>query len=167
MSTLQARCRIAYPSCSLHLCIGWIAPQPRIPASPGVCPAGRWKATTVAVKIIEHYGVDAEASTGSRRISAGREMLFATSISHPNGEQYTDSLTRSELTHTRTFLRDSWSSTCVHNGVKCATHPYSCSLWHAKAVLCSTSCISPGPTMTPCCCSFPVLQWSPRSTSLP
>jgi hypothetical protein len=36
------------------------------------------------VKIIEHYGVDAEASSGSRRISAGREMLFATSISHPN-----------------------------------------------------------------------------------
>jgi hypothetical protein len=57
----------------------------------GACPvsAGRWKATTVAVKIIEHYGVDAEASTGSRRVSAGREMLFATSISHPNGERNT------------------------------------------------------------------------------
>lgn len=46
--------------------------------------AGRWKATTVAVKIIEHYGMDAQASSSSRRVSAGREMLFATSISHPN-----------------------------------------------------------------------------------
>lgn len=45
---------------------------------------GRWKATTVAVKIIEHYGVDAQASSGSRRVSAGQEMLFATSIRHPN-----------------------------------------------------------------------------------
>lgn len=62
-----------------HPCHSW-------PAS-----AGRWKATTVAVKIIEHYGVDAEASTGSRRVSAGREMLFATSISHPNGKRYADS----------------------------------------------------------------------------
>lgn len=50
---------------------------------PGL-PAGRWKATPVAVKIIEHYGVDAQASSGSRRISAQREMLFAGTIQHPN-----------------------------------------------------------------------------------
>lgn len=38
----------------------------------------------MAVKIIEHYGVDAQASSGSRRISAHREMLFAGTIQHPN-----------------------------------------------------------------------------------
>jgi len=51
----------------------------------GLAPAGRWKATPVAVKIIEHYSsVDGLGSSRGNRISAGREMLFATSISHPN-----------------------------------------------------------------------------------
>lgn len=36
------------------------------------------------LQIIEHYGAEAQASSGGRRISAAREMLFATSISHPN-----------------------------------------------------------------------------------
>jgi hypothetical protein len=48
-------------------------------------PAGRWKATPVAVKIIEHYSnTDGVGSSRGNRVSAGREMLFATSISHPN-----------------------------------------------------------------------------------
>jgi hypothetical protein len=48
-------------------------------------PAGRWKATPVAVKIIEHYSSrEGVGSSKGNRISAGREMLFATSISHPN-----------------------------------------------------------------------------------
>lgn len=47
--------------------------------------AGRWKATPVAVKIIDHYGsTDDVGSSRGNRVSAGREMLFATSISHPN-----------------------------------------------------------------------------------
>jgi hypothetical protein len=47
--------------------------------------AGRWKATPVAVKIIEHYSsTEGVGSSRGNRISAGREMLFATSISHPN-----------------------------------------------------------------------------------
>uniref|UniRef100_A0A383VHP9 Protein kinase domain-containing protein n=1 Tax=Tetradesmus obliquus TaxID=3088 RepID=A0A383VHP9_TETOB len=46
---------------------------------------GRWKAVTVAVKIIEHSeGSPGSASSGGKRISARREMLVATSISHPN-----------------------------------------------------------------------------------
>lgn len=49
-----------------------------------VC-AGRWKATTVAVKIIEHVeGAPGTASSGGKRISVGRESLLATNISHPN-----------------------------------------------------------------------------------
>lgn len=49
------------------------------------CPAGRWKATTVAVKIIEHVeGAPGTASSGGKKISVGRESLLATSISHPN-----------------------------------------------------------------------------------
>lgn len=55
-----------------------------VDACPGVC-AGRWKATPVAVKIIEHYSsAEGVGSSRGNRISAGREMLFATSISHPN-----------------------------------------------------------------------------------
>lgn len=54
----------------------------------GVCHAvcaGRWKATTVAVKIIEHVeGAPGTASSGGKRISVGRESLLATNISHPN-----------------------------------------------------------------------------------
>lgn len=49
--------------------------------------AGRWKATPVAVKIIDHYSTRGDASSSSghgNRMSAGREMLFATSIAHPN-----------------------------------------------------------------------------------
>lgn len=47
--------------------------------------AGRWKATPVAVKIIEHYSsAEGVGSSRGNRVSAGREMLFATSISHPN-----------------------------------------------------------------------------------
>lgn len=47
--------------------------------------AGRWKATPVAVKIIEHYSSrEGVGSSRGNRISAGREMLFATSTSHPN-----------------------------------------------------------------------------------
>lgn len=47
--------------------------------------SGRWKATTVAVKIIEHVeGAPGTASSGGKRISVGRESLLATSISHPN-----------------------------------------------------------------------------------
>jgi hypothetical protein len=40
----------------------------------------------VAVKIIDHYSTDGAAGGDSQgnRISAGREMLFATSIAHPN-----------------------------------------------------------------------------------
>lgn len=40
----------------------------------------------MAVKIIDHYSTDGAASGDSQdnRISAGREMLFATSIAHPN-----------------------------------------------------------------------------------
>jgi hypothetical protein len=45
--------------------------------------SGRWKATTVAVKIIEHQAAEADSS-GGRRVSAGRESLLATSVSHPN-----------------------------------------------------------------------------------
>lgn len=46
---------------------------------------GRWKATPVAVKIIEHYSsTDGVGSSHGNRLSAGRELLFATSISHPN-----------------------------------------------------------------------------------
>jgi hypothetical protein len=47
--------------------------------------AGRWKAVTVAVKIIEHSGDSpGSASSDGKRISAGREMAVATNISHPN-----------------------------------------------------------------------------------
>lgn len=50
-----------------------------------VLPAGRWKATPVAVKIIDHYSShEGVGSSRGNRISAGRELLFATSISHPN-----------------------------------------------------------------------------------
>jgi hypothetical protein len=46
---------------------------------------GHWKAVTVAVKIIEHSeGSTGSASSGGKRISAGREMAVATNISHPN-----------------------------------------------------------------------------------
>lgn len=39
----------------------------------------------MAVKIIEHYSnTDGVGSSRGNRVSAGREMLFATSISHPN-----------------------------------------------------------------------------------
>jgi hypothetical protein len=48
-------------------------------------PAGRWKAVTVAVKIIEHSeGSPGSASSGGKRISARREMSVAPNISHPN-----------------------------------------------------------------------------------
>jgi hypothetical protein len=36
----------------------------------------KFPAMCLCAQIIEHSGVDAEASSGSRRISAGREMLF-------------------------------------------------------------------------------------------
>lgn len=45
--------------------------------------AGRWKATPVAVKIIEHHAAGGRSS-GGKTISAGRETLLATSVSHPN-----------------------------------------------------------------------------------
>jgi hypothetical protein len=49
------------------------------------CCSGRWKATTVAVKIIEHVeGAPGTASSGGKKISVGRESTLATSISHPN-----------------------------------------------------------------------------------
>lgn len=44
---------------------------------------GHWKATPVAVKIIEHHAAGARSS-GGKTISAGRETLLATSVSHPN-----------------------------------------------------------------------------------
>jgi hypothetical protein len=40
--------------------------------------AGRWKATSVAVKVIEH-----RAGNSSKGVSAGREELLA-ATSHPN-----------------------------------------------------------------------------------
>jgi hypothetical protein len=63
-------------------------PEQRQPCWLLCCPvmcAGRWKATPVAVKIIEHYSsAEGVGSSRGNRVSAGREMLFATSISHPN-----------------------------------------------------------------------------------
>lgn len=44
-------------------------------------PAGRWKATSVAVKIIEHRTGGNSSGKGK---SAGQEELLATSASHPN-----------------------------------------------------------------------------------
>jgi hypothetical protein len=48
--------------------------------------AGRWKAVTVAVKIIEHHDTSqgAAASSIEKQASAGREAFLATSILHPN-----------------------------------------------------------------------------------
>lgn len=47
--------------------------------------AGRWKAVTVAVKIIEHMeGSPGTASSGGKKISIGREAQLATNIAHPN-----------------------------------------------------------------------------------
>jgi hypothetical protein len=49
------------------------------------CCAGRWKAVTVAVKIIEHSERSpGTASSGGKRINIGRESLLATQMSHPN-----------------------------------------------------------------------------------
>eukprot|EP00878_Enallax_costatus_P001186 GHUV01001328.1.p1 GENE.GHUV01001328.1~~GHUV01001328.1.p1 ORF type:complete len:1396 (+),score=459.68 GHUV01001328.1:226-4413(+) len=46
---------------------------------------GRWKAVTVAVKIIEHMeGSPGTASSGGKKISIGREAQLATNIAHPN-----------------------------------------------------------------------------------
>ncbi|KAF6265892.1 hypothetical protein COO60DRAFT_768059 [Scenedesmus sp. NREL 46B-D3] len=46
---------------------------------------GRWKAVTVAVKIIEHSERSpGTASSGGKRINIGRESLLATQMSHPN-----------------------------------------------------------------------------------
>ena len=48
------------------------------------CPAGRWKASLVAVKVIEHSSsAEGPGSSRGNGASAGREMMFATSISHP------------------------------------------------------------------------------------
>jgi hypothetical protein len=47
--------------------------------------AGRWKAVTVAVKIIEHSERSpGTASSGGKRINIVRESLLATQMSHPN-----------------------------------------------------------------------------------
>lgn len=45
--------------------------------------AGRWKATPVAVKIIEHHGAGACSSEG-KAVSAGRETLLGQAVAHPN-----------------------------------------------------------------------------------
>eukprot|EP00775_Hariotina_reticulata_P008839 gene8839-9018_t len=47
---------------------------------------GRWKAVTVAVKIIEHHEAspDTAASSNEKRVCVGREAFLATSILHPN-----------------------------------------------------------------------------------
>jgi hypothetical protein len=68
-------------ACSAPLTASVLAtPVSRLRACPG-----RWKATTVAVKIIEHTeGRPGTATSGGKRISVGREALLATSISHPN-----------------------------------------------------------------------------------
>lgn len=43
--------------------------------------AGRWKASTVAVKVIEHRAAGNSSGQGK---SAGQEEILATSASHPN-----------------------------------------------------------------------------------
>eukprot|EP00775_Hariotina_reticulata_P004708 gene4708-4959_t len=69
---------------------------------------GRWKAVTVAVKIVEHHEgsrVTAASSSG-KRINVGREALLATSILHPNVVQtyHISTMTVSQ----RNALANSW-----------------------------------------------------------
>jgi hypothetical protein len=68
--------------------------------------AGRWRAVTVAVKIIEHSeGSAGSASSGGKRISAAREVAVATNISHPNIVSSTSSRhSISELRNSLCFL---------------------------------------------------------------
>lgn len=44
----------------------------------------RWKAATVAVKIIEHHEQGSAISSGGKRVNVGREAMLSTTISHPN-----------------------------------------------------------------------------------
>jgi hypothetical protein len=69
--------------------------------------AGRWKAVTVAVKIIEHSGDSpGSASSDGKRISAAREMAVATNVSHPNIVSSTSSRhSTSELRNSLCFIR--------------------------------------------------------------
>jgi hypothetical protein len=73
----QLRCMVSCACCVVTGCFergAYAAPPPH---------AGRWKATSVAVKIIEHHAAGG-CSSGGKTISAGRETLLATSVSHPN-----------------------------------------------------------------------------------
>jgi hypothetical protein len=75
---------------------------------------GRWKAVTVAVKIVKHSeGSPGSASSGGKRISAGREITVATNISHPNVVSSATPVDKAHGTATASCALSCASCTCI------------------------------------------------------